>query len=511
MQVADDLAGSMHLDGGFGAHVAVHDPAANDDGGDVDFGVNLGALSNDERVVAPDLALEDAIDADTTLEVELAFEFRSAPEESGNLGGRELLIHAFLRRNPGSSRPAPAAAGDGKTICVIISCSCILAAVVGRRRFFAWLPCACVLVASVALAQPEMPSRVQPHRAEKGEGTNPLRGSTLLLDQSMTTQTAHLDSTPQQSYVPLYELWLSLRPRYHFDEHWSMRGRLDYTKELTNNQQTTYYREDVFGDIWTDLVYQTKLESLWPGTKADIGLRALWPTSKASQAAGTYVTAGARGGVQHTFPINGEDARYLDDFHVRLSFTYLHPFTTATTPTDYGSFAYTRQNVDEFSFVSDQIQGTTIVDHTFWAIVDTGLQITPKLSLTADLIFINQWHYPPSNASVGTALAPVDVPRSATDTQFTENTWFIANLDYSLVDEIDLGLGYYNLANAIAPDGQRRGVFGSDNIWWSPDARVFFDVTANLDALFDDASGHKYGSSQSLREPRRRHMAADLR
>ena len=103
----------------------------------------------------------------------------------------------------------------------------------------------------------------------------------------MTTQTARLASSAEQSYVPLYELWLSFRPRYYFGEHWSVRGRFDYTKELTNNQTTTYYREDVFGDIWTDLVYSSALDTLWPGTKVNLGVRALWPTSKASQANGT--------------------------------------------------------------------------------------------------------------------------------------------------------------------------------------------------------------------------------
>ncbi len=66
-----------------------------------------------------------------------------------------------------------------------------------------------------------------------------------------------------------------------------------------------------------------------------------------------------------------------------------------------------------------------------------------------------------------------------------------------MCDEIDLSLGYYNLANAIAPDGQRRSLFGADNVWWSPDARVFFDITANLDALFDDAVHHRYSLQQA--------------
>ena len=180
----------------------------------------------------------------------------------------------------------------------------------------------------------------------RDQGENPLRGSTLLFEQSMTTQTTQLQPSAEQSYVPLYEMWLSLRPRYYFNEHWSVRGRFDYTKELTNNQTTTFYREDVFVDIWTDLVYSTKLDPLWPGTKASIGVRALWPTSKASQANGTYVTLGAIGrrAPQVRAP-RGRRAvaqRLSRGAELRRTCTRSR---TATTPTQYGNFQYARQDV----------------------------------------------------------------------------------------------------------------------------------------------------------------------
>jgi len=377
--------------------------------------------------------------------------------------------------------------------------------VMALRRFLSLGVLAAMLGLSArALAHDEQSERPAASRPfDKDQGTNPLRGSTLLLEQSMTTQTAGLGTTPQ-SYVPLYELWLSLRPRYFFDEHWSVRGRFDYTKELTNNQPTTLAREDVFGDIWTDLVYGTTLDSLWKGTKADVGLRALWPTSKISRGNGTYVTLGGRAGASHDFEIKGDDAPALNSAHVALRFVYLHPFSTATTPTGYGGFAYVREDTDAHSFVSDQLQGSTLVNHEVWASLEGGLQITPKLSLTAYMIFINQWHYIPQDHGIAlTSTGPVTVPRSANDEQFTQNTWLLATLDYELFEELDLSLGYYDLANYIAPDGQRRGVFGSDNVWWSPDARVFFTVTANLDALYDDALRHRYSkrAAQSARLP----------
>jgi len=358
--------------------------------------------------------------------------------------------------------------------------------------------------ASAAFAQSELPSPTRSHSFDRDQGQNPFRASQLVFEQSITTQTVGLGTTPQ-SYVPLYELWLSFRPRYSFDEHWSVRGRFDYTKELTNNQTTTLAQENVFGDIWTDLVYTTSIDAVWRRTKLDAGLRALWPTSKVSQGNGTYFTGGARAGGTHEFEIHGDDAPLLNSAHVGLRFVYLHPFSTATTATNYGNFVYTRQNADSFSFPSDQLQGQTLVNHELWAVVEGGLQITPKLSATAFMVVISQWHYsPPDNGTVA------QLSGSNNDQQFTQATWLVASVDYELVDELDLSLGYYNLANAISPSGQRRGIAGSDNVWWSPDARLFFAVTANLDALYDDAVGHKY-SNRAGRSVRQSPIASGLR
>jgi hypothetical protein len=340
---------------------------------------------------------------------------------------------------------------------------------------------------------------------------NPFRGSTLTFDQSITTQTADVGTTPQ-TYAPLYELGFSLRPRYWFDKHWVLRGRFDYSKQvITNNQQaadyaTTKNYADVFGDVWTDFLYTTRLDSLWPGTLILAGPRAIWPTSQTSQADGTYVTLGVLGDVSHTFVVKGADAPVLNTARLRLVLSYLHPFTEATTPTYYGNFAYTREDVDDHSFISDQISGQTLVNHRLSAIIEAGLQVTPKLSAAADAVLINDWHYAPTgNQCIATTTGCAQI-EAAADPQFIQHTWLLLDFDYALLDEIDVGIGYYNLANALGPDGRRRGLWGTDNIWWSPDARFFFDVTANLDAIFDDARDHKYSIQQAAEEARRRRL-----
>ena len=127
------------------------------------------------------------------------------------------------------------------------------------------------------------------------------------------------------------------------------------------------------------------------------------------------------------------------------------------------------------------------------------------------MIWINQWHYLPSDATISTLTGPVLISHSADDQQFTQLFWFVAAVDYELLDEVSLGLGYYNLTNVIAPDGTVRGPFsgGEDNLFWSPDAHVFFDVTVNLDRVFEDATG-RY-RSQALRPGQTAEAAREAR
>ncbi len=325
---------------------------------------------------------------------------------------------------------------------------------------------------------------------EKKETKLPFRGSTFLFDQSMSTQTAHLEWSPQQSYIPLYEWWFSFRPRWYFNEHVYVWARFDLTKELTNSQDTTLYREDVFGDIWTDLRYTSPIEAIHKDFKATAGVRALWPTSKESQGNGIYVTTGLTTSASQKITINGESAKFLNDAEFILGVNYSHPFSRATTPTN-PNLNYVRQNTEGRSFGSDQLRGTPLSNHTLLASIHGGLSVTPKLSASLDMIWINSWKYPaPGNVTVPVSGGSVDVPRSGDDHLFNQRTWFIASADYSLTDEVSLGLGYYNLANELNPSSQRRSIFG-DNVWWSPDARVFFDVTVNLDKVYEWANGSK--------------------
>jgi hypothetical protein len=214
------------------------------------------------------------------------------------------------------------------------------------------------------------------------------------------------------------------------------------------------------------------------------------PTSKDSQDAGIYVTVGAGLGITQDIKLKGEDSTFFPGMHVGVSSLYRHAFSKATTAVN-GDLNYTRQSVEGFSFVSDQLSGSNLTDHTLYFFADAGIDITKKLSFSMDMIFINGWKYAPAETSVQTATGNTYVARGSDATTFTQATWFIADVDYELFDELTLGLGYYNLQNVIAPDGTRRGILSGDNVWWSPDARIFFDITANLDKVYERFAGTK--------------------
>lgn len=334
-----------------------------------------------------------------------------------------------------------------------------------------------------AIEEPVTPQRSNPEVPNARK--NPMAGSLLFFEQELSTQTAGLEPSPELSSVPFYSWWFSLRPRWNFNDYVRVQARFDYTKELTNTEETPLLHEDVFGDIWTDLVVEGAMPRA-KHTRLLGGARLVWPTSLVSQGSGVYVKTGVFGGVNQEIVFK-QGAQFFASARVAARAIYLHTFSNATTPTDYGQFAYTRQNVDEFSFASDQISGQTIVHDEFDLVAEGGLQIIPKLELVLDFVVLQQWHYAPTNASVGTPLGTQFVPRIGDD-QTTDLVWEIAALDYDVIPEMSLSLGYYNLTNEIAPDGTLRGPFtgGEGNLFWSPGSRVFFTVTAKLDRIWDD-------------------------
>ncbi|MEO6421042.1 MAG: hypothetical protein ABIP39_16640, partial [Polyangiaceae bacterium] len=65
-------------------------------------------------------------------------------------------------------------------------------------------PGAAISISGTSTDQPRDHVAEGTPEVKKEEKLNPIAGSIFFFDQSMTTQTAHLDTSPQLSYVPLY-------------------------------------------------------------------------------------------------------------------------------------------------------------------------------------------------------------------------------------------------------------------------------------------------------------------
>src|SRR5262245_65949949 len=119
----------------------------------------------------------------------------------------------------------------------------------------------------------------------------------------------------------------------------------------------------MFGDVWSDIRYTTKIPAINNNLRLTTGLRAKWPLSLETQGSGIYVTLGIFGTLLQKITINGESAKALNGAEVSVNLTYEHPFSRATTATN-PDLNYTRQSTEGRSFLSDQLVGTPLVNHT---------------------------------------------------------------------------------------------------------------------------------------------------
>lgn len=324
------------------------------------------------------------------------------------------------------------------------------------------------------------------------------QGTTFFFDQSVSSETAGLGKD-YQSYNPSYQLWMSFRPRVNLYEDdvqkLNINGRIDYYKELTNSDGSTKYRQDEFSDVWLNLSYGRTLsrKNGWM-TNLSLGPRVLLPVSLDSRAAGVLMTLGGGGALTQIFPLN-RSSDWFKSGRVVGSVFYTHPFTKSTTA-DNGDINRPRQTLDGRTMQSNQLSGGFLTEHQLLSVLDTGLQITPNLGITFDLILIQQWRYSPKTSgdnciSMQITTGETCVKPGSEDAQrYRVSPWVLASIDYQLTDELNLAVGYYNVANSIGTNGQRR------NMLYAPDgSRLFLTATIGLDALYERFRGGDSGET----------------
>jgi hypothetical protein len=325
--------------------------------------------------------------------------------------------------------------------------------------------------------------------ATSAEQPSRWRGSIALFDQSLTTQTLGFGKGYQSS-DQTYEMWIALKPRFVLYEAESKKttlavnGWTNLYLELTNSDGTTTEHEPVLGPTFFSLNLSQVLFDNGGGYKTSISLgpRVTLPTDKESRNRGRLGAFGATGGLSQSIPIQGKGAPAWNSMRFGASFIYGHSFNRATTPTASEGNQKNlpiRQDMGGRLVHDDQLSSSMNVHDSVNVSFSGGLQITPKLDFGLSYIIINSWAYWPTPATIlSTPTGPAPIESIDNPTNHRVSTWFLASMDYEAMDEMSVGIGYYNSTGQIGPDGQRRGFL------WSPDARIFLTATANLDVIF---------------------------
>jgi hypothetical protein len=361
---------------------------------------------------------------------------------------------------------------------------------------------------AAAPAADEGPSPQRLSIPSEGGGRKPLiwRGTSFMFQQAVSSETIGIGKD-YQSRNPAYELWFSLRPRLYLytdaKQSVNINARSDLYKSITNDDDTTQYRQDVFGDIWLNASYGRKLVSKNGNTTSvSIGPRVLLPTSIRSRAAGVILTAGGGGGVSQGLMLN-RDGDWFKSARLSASAFYTHAFAQSTTAAS-DVIDRPRTNINGITGQSNQLSGGFLAEHQVLSVFDSGIQITPKLGLTADLVFVHQWVYTPSNKFATDACDGITVrvmtgdgcaTSSGVDPQrYRISPYLLASMDYQVSDELNLEFGYYNFANQLGPDGKRRSPI------YSPEStRFYVTATLSLDAFYERFRGDDDSSGQRTR------------
>jgi len=279
----------------------------------------------------------------------------------------------------------------------------------------------------------------------------PFRGSTFSWYQSLGIR--GLDPGADLTWNPLYSWLFRFQPRYYFTDKFSLRLKVDLGVELTNADDTTYYREPRWGDTWLDAVWGPLYRI--PGVGVDVtpSLRLEFPTSKARRARSLYLGLTPGLALTRSFKFGSMS---LD---LAYSFLYTKSFNQYTTvqydsPTiancsaaggDCGQFLHT---------------GSRNPSHEFWNILGVDWGITKKLRLSLMVAFYNNLVYdltPAAAPLAGGGTIPVGT--DGNDVSHRAAVWYMGELTYEIHPTISVGLGFSTFNPQLAEDSTYRRPF----------------------------------------------------
>ncbi|MCC6557512.1 MAG: hypothetical protein IT372_31560, partial [Polyangiaceae bacterium] len=217
-----------------------------------------------------------------------------------------------------------------------------------------------------------------------------------------------------------------------------------------------------------------------------LALRFLLPTSPLSYNTGKYLTLALGPDLRQTVKLLGSKADGLNNLTIGLGLTYAHLFSRSYTPTN-EDLRRPRQNATGQTIESDQLRGSSFDIDRLTTSLMLGVPLYKDLELQTAFRLISRWKHAWEGGDNGDcvpiqnqACAPVGRVEDAAT--YLPSTSFDLALSYPIYEVVGLTLGYSNSTTQLGEDGQRR------NMFYSPDAQFYLDITANLDAIYTKAT-----------------------
>lgn len=313
-------------------------------------------------------------------------------------------------------------------------------------------------------------------------------GTSIFGQTSMSTATVFKGQ--QQDWNPTVDSALFLLPRFALSDAFQLRGRMIFSYEYTDSDNTVSKHEPRFSDATVQLFYR-KIPA-FAGIKPLVALNVTAPTSPESRARTMIVTPGV------TLQLSKPFEHFLGgDLLLLGTANYTHPFYENTTPGIRGDAPYGFNCAGGGGVgCGDQLSGaynaSDTISYMLLATATWG-HWSPALMYLGS----NQWAYTgnniPNNTGGGTGF--ITAPEGFNSTSFRQLHYFSAWLDYEFNGWLTAEIGYYMSRAALGADGK----YGNPFFDRYQDMRVYLGMNITVDNLIQVITGGGHGEAGIVR------------
>lgn len=257
--------------------------------------------------------------------------------------------------------------------------------------------------------------------------------------------------------------------------------------EWTDSGTTTYKHEPQFRDTQIGVGYNRNIFTTDDGewaTSAGVRARYNIPTSKFSLDQGRYGVLSLGVSATQKIRLLGDKAAGLNNLSVIAGLTWSHLFARSYTPTN-SDLERTRQNASGASISSDQLSFRSMDIDRLIPSATFILPLYKDLSLTTQFRLVGRFRHEFEGNDCEVVVMGECQRADRLDnavTYLTDSTFDIA-LSQPIYDILQINLGYNNETLTLGEDGKSR------NIFYSPSAQFYLDLVANIDVMYQKASG----------------------